>query len=170
MGARFTVFRAKWLALLLIKSVDIETNPGPTTSHKQVWICNICHKQIHGRKQISISCNRIEHRVHLRCACIRLAQYTDTWTCHLHKESGFTTHTDITPPYPFRPWSKTPAHSSHTPHTPPQPINKHTPNTPHVPTGLINTKPNSPPLSSYAAHTYFKHSTNSTQLMHHSHP
>ena len=44
-------------ALLLIKSGDVETNPGPTPSHKQVWICVICLKQIHGMKQISIRCN-----------------------------------------------------------------------------------------------------------------
>ena len=74
-----------WLALLLIKVGDVETNPGPTTLNKRVWICDICHKQIHVRKQISIRCNRIEHWVHLRCAGIRKAQYTDTWTCHLHR-------------------------------------------------------------------------------------
>ena len=88
MGARFTVFwacgPAGWLALLLTKAGDVETNPGPTTLNKKVWICDICHKQIHVRKQISIRCNRIEHWVHLRCAGIRQAQYTDTWTCHLH--------------------------------------------------------------------------------------
>ena len=71
--------------LLLIKASDVETNPGPTTTHKQVWIYDICHKQIHGMKQISIWCNRIEHWVHLSCAGFRLAQYTDTWTCNLHK-------------------------------------------------------------------------------------
>ena len=38
--------------------------------------------------------------VHLRCAGILQARYTDTWTCHLHRESGLTTHTDITPPHP----------------------------------------------------------------------
>ena len=87
MGARFTVFlgmpamrHAGWLALLLTKADDVETNPGPTTLNKKVWICDICHKQIHVRKQISIRCNRIEHWVHLRCASIRQAQYTDTWT------------------------------------------------------------------------------------------
>ena len=85
MGARFTVFwacrpcgPAGWLALLLTKADDVETNPGPTTLNKKVWICDICHKQIHVRKQISIRCNRIEHWVHLRCAGIRQAQYTDT--------------------------------------------------------------------------------------------
>ena len=57
---------AGWLALLLIKPGDVETNPGPTTTHKQVWICDICHKQIHGVKQMSIRCNRIEHWVHLK--------------------------------------------------------------------------------------------------------
>ena len=76
---------------------DVETYPGPTTTH------DICHKQIHGRKQISIRCNRIEHWVNLRGAGIRLAQYTYTWTCHLHKESGLTTHTDKTPPTPTYP-------------------------------------------------------------------
>ena len=42
---------AGWLALLLIKAGDVETNPGPTTTHKQVWICDICRKQIHCRNQ-----------------------------------------------------------------------------------------------------------------------
>ena len=27
--------------LLLIKAGDVETNPGPTTTHKKVWICDI---------------------------------------------------------------------------------------------------------------------------------
>ena len=36
---------AGWLALPLIKAVDVETNPGPTATHKQVWICYICHKK-----------------------------------------------------------------------------------------------------------------------------
>ena len=44
---------------------------------EKVWIRDICHRQIHGRKQISIMCNNIEHWVPLRCAGIRLAQYTD---------------------------------------------------------------------------------------------
>ena len=61
---------------------------------------DIYHRQIHVRKQISIWCNRIEHWVHLMCAGIRLSQYTDTWTCHVHKESRLTTHTDITPSHP----------------------------------------------------------------------
>ena len=83
---------------LLIKAGDLETNPGLTTTHKQVWICNICHKQIHSRKQISIRCNRIKHWVHQRCAGIHQAQYTDSWTCHLHRESRLTIHTGIIPP------------------------------------------------------------------------
>ena len=91
MGARLTVFwgmgphGSAWLAWLLTKAGDVETNPGPTTLNKRVWICDICHKQIHVRKQISIRCNRMEHWVHLKCAGIRQAQYTNTWTCHLHK-------------------------------------------------------------------------------------
>ena len=54
---------AGWLALLLIKADDVETNPEPTTTHKQFWICDIYHKQIHCRKKISIRCNWIEHWV-----------------------------------------------------------------------------------------------------------
>ena len=70
--------------LLLTKAGDVETNPGPTTLNKKVWICDICHEQIQVRKQISIRCNMIEQWVHLRCAGIRQAQYTDTWTCHFN--------------------------------------------------------------------------------------
>ena len=123
MGARFTVFwacrpcePAGWLALLITKAGDVETNPGPTTPNKEVWICDICHKQIHVRKQISIRCNRVEHWVHLRCAGIRQAQYTDTWTCHLHRESRLTPHTDITPPHRSRPLSKPPLPTPHLHH------------------------------------------------------
>ena len=61
--------------LLLIKADNVETNPGPTTTGKQVWISDICHRQIHDRKQISIMCNRIEHWVKLWCAAIRLVKY-----------------------------------------------------------------------------------------------
>ena len=78
--------RTRWMAgAAAHKAGDVETNPGPTTLNKKVWICDICRKQIHVRKQISIRCNRIEHWVHLRCAGMRQAQYTDTWTCHLHR-------------------------------------------------------------------------------------
>ena len=125
--------------LLLTKAGDVETNPGPTTLNKKVWICDICHKQIHVRNQISIRCNRIEHWVHLRCAGIRQAQYTDTWTCHLHRESRLTPHTDITPPHRSRPLSKPPTHSPPTPPTPPQPKHIHMSHT--LPTPLTSTSP-----------------------------
>ena len=91
-GGAITVFLAsrtcgpaRWLAMLLIKLGHVETNPGPTTTRKRVWICDICHIQIQVRKQISIRCNMIEHWTHLRCAGIRLAQYTDSWTSHQHR-------------------------------------------------------------------------------------
>ena len=137
MGARFTFFwacrpcgPAGRLELLLTKAGDVETNPGPTTLNKQVWICDICHKQIHVRKQISKRCYRIEHWMHLRCAGIRQAQYTDIGTCHLHREARLTPHTDITPPHRSRFWSKHPTHSPPTPPTPPQPKHRHMSNTP----------------------------------------
>ena len=90
MGARFTFLgkldmRTRWMAGAAPHKS--ETNPGPTAYNKRVWICDICYKQIHVRKQISIRCNRIEHWVHLRCAGIRQAKYTDTWTCHLTQEN-----------------------------------------------------------------------------------
>ena len=125
-GGLITVFWASqscgstgWQVMLLIKAGDVETNPGPTTTRKQVWICNICHRQIDVRKQRSKRCNRIEHLVHLRCTRIRLAQYTDTWTCHQHKNP------DITPHHPPRPWPKPITHSPPTPPTPPQPKHSH---------------------------------------------
>ena len=137
MGARFTVVLAcrpfglvRWLALLLTKAGDVETNPGPTTLNKRVWMCVIYHKQIHVRKQISLRCNRIEHWVHVRYAGIRQAQYTNTCTCHLHRESRLTPHTDITPPHRSRPWSKPPTHS-HLHH--PLPCNLNTDTRPTLP-------------------------------------
>ena len=54
---------AGWLAMLLLKAGDVETNPGPTTTRTQVWMCDICHRQIQVRKKISIWCNRIEHNI-----------------------------------------------------------------------------------------------------------
>ena len=91
MGARFTILGGKpAMRTRGMAGADIKTNPGPTTLNKRFWICDICYKQIHVRKQISIMCNRIEHWVHLRCAGIHQAQYIDTWPCHLHRESRLT--------------------------------------------------------------------------------
>ena len=115
----------RWLPLLFIKTSDVDTNPGPTTTRKKIWICDICHSQIHCRKQISIRCNRAEHLVHLTCAGIRLAQFRNTWTFHLHKASRHPTHTNITPPHPSR--------SRSSPNTSP---------IPSVPTGLLKPNPN----------------------------
>ena len=142
MGARFTVFWARqpcgpagWLSLFITKVGDVDTNPGPTTTtlNKRGWICDICYKQIHVRKQISIRCNRIDHWVSLRCAGIRQALYTDTWNCHLHRESRLTTHTDITPLHPSIPCSKPHIQPPPTSPLPPQPKHIHTSNTPLFP-------------------------------------
>ena len=103
MGARFYwVFfcagrpsgPAGWLALLLLKAGDAETNSCLKNTRTQVWICDICHREIN-RKQISVRCNHSEHWVHLRCAHIRLNQYTDTWICYLYRGSRLphATHT-----------------------------------------------------------------------------
>ena len=91
--------RTRWMAgAAPHKSGDVETNPGPTTLNKRAWICDICYKQIHVRKQLSMRGNMNQHWVHLRCAGIRQEHYTDTWTCHLHRDSRLTTHTP-----PFKP-------------------------------------------------------------------
>ena len=95
-GGRFTVFweswpcgPAGWLALLLIKPVDVETNAVPTTTHRHVWICDLSYKQIHGRKQISIRCNRIEHWVYLRCRYLpsTIHRYLDLLSTHKNPDS-----------------------------------------------------------------------------------
>ena len=65
---------AGWLALLLTKAGDVDTNSGPTTLNKKVWICDICHKQIHVRKQISIRCNRINTNTPSRVSNTTLQQ------------------------------------------------------------------------------------------------
>ena len=81
------------------------------------------------------------------------AIYTDTWTCHLHRESRLTPHTDITPPHRSRPLSKPPTHS---PPTPPQPKHRHMSNR-----GLVKPKPNSlihsPPIPPRAKHIHMSH-------------
>ena len=174
MGARFIVFGAcrpcgpaGWLALLLTKAGDVETNPGQTTLNKKGWICDICHKQIHVRKQISIRCNRIEHWVHLRCAGIRQAQYTDTWTCHLHRESRLTPHTDITPPpTPVQVPYPLPIYTTHTTATKTQTHVQHSTCPQRI--GKAQTQFSHPltPLSTHTApsqtHTHVTHSTNTS--------
>ena len=80
---------ARWQALLLIKTGDVgQIQVRQPHTNKSGFV--IFHRQLHGRKPISIRCNRIEHWVLLWFAGIRLVQYTDTWTCHIHKESGLT--------------------------------------------------------------------------------
>ena len=143
MGPRLPFFgkpamRTRWLAgNAPHKSGRCRDNPGLTTIRKQVWICDICHRKIQVRKQILLRCNRIEHWVQLKCAGTRLAQYTYTWTCHQHRESRLTTHTDITPSHPPRPWPKSPTHSPPTPPTPPQPKHRHISHFPHGPPELV---------------------------------
>ena len=113
-------------------------------------------------------CNRIDHLMHLSCAGIRQAQYTDSWTCHLHRESRLTTHTDIAPPHPSRPWSRPPTHSPPTPPTPPQPTHTHFHSYHRI--GKSQTQSSHPhtSLTTHAApsqtRTHLTHTTNSTQL------
>ena len=97
MGSRFTAFwacrpcgPAGWLALLLTKAGDVETNPGPTSLNKKVWIRDICHKQIHVRKQISKMCRYPPSTIH-RYLDLPSTQRIQTHTSHRH---------NTTPPLP----------------------------------------------------------------------
>ena len=95
---------------------------------------------------------KIKHWVHLRCAGISQAEYTDTWT---------------TPPDP----GPSPLPTPHLHHRSP----KHTSNTPHVPTGLVKSRPNplihSPPTPPRAKHIHISynpptlHITRTTRIL-----
>ena len=127
---------AGWLVLLLLKAGDVETNPGPKHTRTQVWICDVCHREI-TRKQTSLRCNHSEHWVHLRCAHIRVDQYTDTWICHLHRGSRLPHATYTSPHFPLAS-SKPLLHSPPTPPTPPHPKHQHTSNSPTSPPKMTN--------------------------------
>ena len=78
-----------WLALLLTKAGDVESNPGPTTHTNKhtpvIWMCDLCHKQIN-KKQTSIRCNHTHntHWVHLKCTHTKERQYKPDWRCIIH--------------------------------------------------------------------------------------
>ena len=151
MGARLPFFwvsrpggPAGLLIMLLIEAGDAETDPGPTTTRKQVWICDICHRQIQVRKQISIRCNRIKHWVHLRCTGIYThnTQRHNTLpdpgqTCpptlpqHHPPHRNQNIHISHVPPKLVKPKPNPVTHSPPTPPTPPQA--KHIPHTPPTP-------------------------------------
>ena len=156
---------AGWLALLLLKAGDVETNPGPKHTRTQVWICDICHREI-TRKQTSLRCNHSEHWVHLRCAHIRVDQYTDTWICHLHRGSRLPHATYTSPHFPLAS-SKPLLHSPPTPPTPPHPKHQHTSNSPMPPPKMINPRlpkplthsPPTPPTPPPAKQIHISHKT-----------
>ena len=92
--------RTRWIAGTAPYKSGRCRNKSRSNNHTQtIMDVRYLPQVIHGRKSISISCNKIEQWVHLRCAGIHLAHYTDTWTCHLHKTYSLTTHTDITLPF-----------------------------------------------------------------------
>ena len=101
MGARFTVFwacgPAGWLALLLTKAGDVETNPGPTTLNKKVWICDICHKQIHvHQKDTACSHTHLVHpRPNTTCPS-RLSPYFPTTQTSIRPHTCTLSHTQQT--------------------------------------------------------------------------
>ena len=58
MGARFTLWGG---GESLIKAGDVERNPGSTTTHNQVRVCEICYKQIRDRKLHNKLSYRLPH-------------------------------------------------------------------------------------------------------------
>ena len=112
MGIRYTVFLESrpcgpdgWLALLFTKSGDVETSQSPTTTHKHFYICDICLKQMHGRKHISIRCNR--HTSHTPPVLTGLVK----------PKPNPLIHSSLTPCPPTPPRAKY-IHISHNPPTP----------------------------------------------------
>ena len=97
-GASRPSLPAVWLALLLTKVGDVESNPGPTTHTNKhtpvIWICDLCHKQIN-KKQTTIRCNHI-HWVHLKCTHIQPRQYKPDWRCTIHTPTQNVTTTPST--------------------------------------------------------------------------
>ena len=89
---------AAWLALLLTKAGDVESNPGPTTHTNKhasvIWICDLCHIQIN-KKQTSIRCNHT-HWVYLNCTHIKQRQYKPDWRCTNHTPTQIVTTTPST--------------------------------------------------------------------------
>ena len=94
---------AAWLALLLTKAGDVESNHGPTTHTNKhtpvIWICDLCHKQIN-KKQTSIRCN-YTHWVHLRCTHIQQRQCRPDWRCTIHTPTQNVTTTPSTEQLPI---------------------------------------------------------------------
>ena len=138
------------VALLLTKLGDVETNPGTITLNKQVWICDICHKQIHVRQQISIRCNRIEHWVHFRCAGTIHRYLPSTQIIQTHNSYRHNTNpalqTLVQAPYPLHTDTKTQMHVKHSPCS--HRIGK--------PNALINSPPY-PPTLTRAKHIHMLH-------------
>ena len=61
-------------------------------TNKSGFAISAINKYTLGNRYPSIMWNRIEYWMHLKCPGICQAQYTDTWTFHLHRESGLHTH------------------------------------------------------------------------------
>ena len=116
------------------------------SDNKRVWISDICYKQIHVRKEISIRCNRIKRSD---------APVSAKHNTQIPGPAIYTDNPDSQPPHSSIPLSKPPTHSPHTPPTPPQPKHRHASNTPPVPTGLVNPKPN--PLTPWPPRTKHIH-------------
>ena len=90
-----------WLAALLLRSGDVEANPGPITkptktqsqqsTSTNTWICNICHTPI-TPNQYSFKCNipMLPHWVHKKCTQTLIKDHSQTWICPLHLQTSDT--------------------------------------------------------------------------------
>ena len=107
MGARFRFWASRpslpaaWLALLLTKAGNVESNPGPTTHTNKhtpvIWIFDLCHKQIN-KQQTSIRCKHThnKHWVYLKCTQLKQRQYKRDRKCTIYTPTQNVTTTPIT--------------------------------------------------------------------------
>ena len=90
---------AAWLALLLTKAGDVESNTDPTTHTNKhapvIWICDLCHKQIK-KQQTSFRCSHT-HWVHLNCTQIKQRQCKPDCRCTIHTPTDNPSHTNHHP-------------------------------------------------------------------------
>ena len=110
MWARFHVLGkssipAAWLALLLTKAADVESNPGPTKHTNKdtsvIWICDPCYKS-RNKPQSDVTTHTQHTLGSSECTHIQQRQYKPDWRCTIHtltQNITTTSSTDNTTPH-----------------------------------------------------------------------
>ena len=154
--------RTRWIAgAALMKAGDVETNPGPTTSHKRVWICDFYYKQIHVRKHISIiglntgctSDAQVSTKNNTQIPDLPSTQITQTYISHRH---------NTTTPYSPGPRPLPTPHIHHTHHRNLNTDVQHSPCSDRI----GKSKPNSHPLSPHLHPRRTEPNTYTSHILH----